>query len=257
MHELANKTALITGASRGIGAATAIEMAQLGMSVALLARNAKDLAAVVDEISEQGGKAVAIQGDVTRYADVQLAVQTCMTEFGSLDVLVNNAGLIEPITRLADSDPDAWKQVMDVNVMGVYHGLRAVIPVMQKQQRGVIVNISSGAATGVLEGWSHYCASKAAVLSLTRCTHLEYHEQGIRVLGMSPGTVATHMQVAIKASGINRVSELEHSDHIPPGWAARAVVWLCTDAASEFAGTDFSIKTAEHRALVGLPAPAK
>ena len=257
MNELQNKTALITGASRGIGAATAIEMAQLGMSVVLLARAADDLATVVNDIAEQGGRAVAVQGDVTRYSDLEMAVETCVSEFGSLDVLVNNAGLIEPISRLAESEPDGWKQVIDVNVMGVYYGIRAALPQMLKNQSGVIVNISSGAATSVLEGWSHYCASKAAVLSLTRSTDLEYRDQGIRVVGMSPGTVATHMQVAIKASGVNPVSKLETTDHIPPGWAARAIVWLCTEAASEFAGSDFSIKTAENRALVGLPAPVQ
>jgi 3-oxoacyl-[acyl-carrier protein] reductase len=125
---------------------------------------------------------------------------------------------------------------------------------MLAQGGGIVVNISSGAATSALEGWSHYCATKAAVLMLTRCADKEYGGKGIRVVGLSPGTVATDMQVAIKASGINPVSQLDPSVHISPDWPARAVAWLCTEAAAEFAGTDFSLKTEENRRRVGLVA---
>ena len=116
----------------------------------------------------------------------------------------------------------------------------------------MIVNVSSGAATGVLEGWSHYCSSKAAALSLTRMADLEYRDQGIRVVGLSPGTVATDMQVVIKASGINPVSQLDPSAHIPPAWAAKAIAWLCTEDAAEFAGTDVSLRNEDIRHRVGL-----
>ena len=175
-----------------------------------------------------------------------------MAQYGKIDILVNNAGLIDPIARIEDSDPNQWAHVVDVNLKGVYHGLRAALPLMKEQASGVIVNISSGAATGALEGWSHYCATKAAVLSLTKCAHKEFSDFGVRIVGMSPGTVATDMQVSIKASGINPVSQLEASDHIPPEWPAKAIAWLCTEAAVEYNGTDFSIKTEEGRRLVGL-----
>lgn len=255
MTTFEQQVALVTGASRGIGAACAIDLASRGVKVGLFARSADAMENLVNDIKASGGSAVAISGDVSRFEDVQRAVDTCVGEFGRLDILVNNAGLIEPISRLADSNPQEWAKVIDVNVMGVYHGLRAAVPVMQNTGGGVVVNISSGAATGVLEGWSHYCASKAAVLSLTRCADLEYRDQGIRVVGLSPGTVATDMQVAIKASGINPVSQMEFSQHIPAQWPAMAVAWLCTDAAAEYAGTDFSIKSAENRRLVGIPIP--
>src|SRR3546814_10470034 len=130
----------------------------------------------------------------------------------------------------------------------------AAIPIMEAQGHGVIVNISSGAATSPLEGWSHYCATKAAVLMLTRCVDKEYRDRGIHVVGLSPGTVATDMQRAIKASGINPVSRLDFSQHIPPEWPARAVAWLCTDAARESDGGDFSLKTENGRRRVGLVA---
>lgn len=254
MQELAGRTAVVTGASRGIGAATARELASHGVAVLLAARSLGEIEAVAETIRGAGGTAEAMACDVSRYADVAAMVERCRTAFGRLDILVNNAGVIEPIARLADSDPGHWDRIVDINYKGVYHGLRAAIPVMLQQGAGTIVNISSGAATGALDGWSHYCSTKAAVLSLTRCAHKEYGDQGIRVVGLSPGTVATHMQVAIKASGINPVSQLDPSVHIPPEWAARAVAWLCTEDAAEFAGTDFALKSDEGRRRVGLPA---
>ncbi|NNG03419.1 MAG: SDR family oxidoreductase [Inquilinus sp.] len=252
MQELHGKAAIVTGASRGIGAATARELAGRGAAMLLTARSTEALTALAREIRGAGGTAEALRCDVTAYADVAAAVERCRSAFGRLDILVNNAGVIDPIARLADSDPAEWDRVVDINLKGVYHGLRAAIPVMQAQGGGVIVNISSGAASGALEGWSHYCATKAAVLSLTRCADKEYREHGIRVVGLSPGTVATEMQVAIKASGINPVSQLDPSVHIPPEWAAKAVAWLCTEEAVDLSGVDFSLKDEAGRRRVGL-----
>ncbi len=252
MTEFEGKAAIVTGASRGIGRATAEELSRLGAAVVLASRSTNSVRAAAEAIELAGGRAEAIACDVTRYDDVAAMAERCRDRFGSLDILVNNAGLIEPIARLADSDPTAWGKVVETNYLGVYHGLRAALPLMVEQGGGVVVNISSGAATSALEGWSHYCSSKAAVLSLTRCADKEYRERGIRVVGLSPGTVATDMQSAIKASGINPVSKLDPSDHIPPEWAARAIAWLCSEKGAEFAGSDFSIKTEEGRRLVGL-----
>ena len=252
MQELSGKRALVTGASRGIGAATAIELARTGVSVVLAARSSGAIEAIANDIARDSGKAEAVACDVSRYADVAGAVERCTAAFGGLDILVNNAGVIDPIARIADSDPDEWSKVADINYKGVYYGLRAAIPIMEAQGSGTIVNISSGAATSALEGWSHYCSTKAAVLSLTRCADEEYGEHGIRVVGLSPGTVATDMQVSIKDSGINPVSQLDPSVHIPAEWAARAVAWLCTDAGAEFAGTDFALRDEDNRRRVGL-----
>lgn len=252
--EFKGKTAIITGASRGIGAAAARHLSSLGMNVVLVARSAGAIGNISHEINESGGNAVAVSGDVADFATASNAVELAVDRFGSVGVLVNNAGVIDPIARLADSDPDEWANVVDINLKGVYFGLRAAIPVMERQGGGTIVNISSGAATSALEGWSHYCATKAAVLSLTRCADKEYRDRGIRVVGLSPGTVATEMQVSIKSSGINPVSQLDPSVHIPADWVAKAIAYLCTDDAAEFAGIDFSLKTDDGRARVGLPA---
>lgn len=250
---LTGKPTLITGASRGIGEATARHFAQRGAPVALAARGSDAIERIAAEIRADGGQAIAVACDVSSYDDVTALVEQTLEAFGGLGILINNAGRIEPIARLAESDPSAWGQVVDVNLKGVYHGLRCAIPVMQRAGGGVIVNVSSGAATGVLEGWSHYCASKAAVLSLTRCAHLETAEHGIRVVGISPGTVATGMQTAIRASGVNRVSQLDPSVHIPTEWVARAIEFLCGEDGAELAGGDFSLGSDEGRRRVGLP----
>ena len=248
MTDLTGKTAFITGASRGIGEAAAREMAKAGAAVVLAARSTDAIERIATEIDETGGKAIAVPCDVADYAAVTAALDAATAAFGSLDILVNNAGTIEPIARLADSDPAGWGEAVDVNVKGVYHGIRAAL---ERMESGVIVNISSGAATGVLEGWSHYCASKAAVLSLTRCAELETPD-AIRVVGLSPGTVATQMQREIKASGINRVSTLDWGDHIPPEWVGRALVWLCGPDGSEFRGEDVALRDEAIRARIGL-----
>lgn len=250
--DVSGKVAIVTGASRGIGEAAARLFAERGAKTLLLARSAGDIERIAGEIEAAGGRAMARACDVASWDDVSAALAACEEAFGPPDILVNNAGLIEPIANLIDSDPAGWNQAIDVNVKGVYHGLRAVLPGMAERGAGTVVNISSGAATSALEGWSHYCASKAAVLMLTRSAHLEVGERGVSVVGLSPGTVRTHMQVAIKASGINPVSQLDPSVHIPPEWVAKAILYLCGPAGAEHAGGDFSLKTEEGRRAVGV-----
>ncbi len=250
---LDKNVALIVGASRGIGLACAKVLAGYGARVVLAARSLETARACAEEIVVHGGHADAVSCDATCFADVQSAVDQCVTTHGRLDILVNNAGVIEPIAHLAQTDPAAWSHAVDVNLKGVYHGLRAALPVMLHQGAGTIVTISSGAANNAMEGWSAYCATKAAVKMLTQCAHKDHGDSGVRVMGLSPGTVATDMMATIKQSGVNPVSQLDWSAHIPPEWAGEAVAFLCTPDAAEFAGTDFSIKTDEGRRAVGLP----
>ncbi len=252
MTDIAGKTIIVTGASRGIGEAAARHLAEAGATVVLAARTESRIGEIALEIGAGGGSAIAVACDVASADDVRDLVAAAVDRTGRLDVLVNNAGVIEPVARLADSDPAEWSHVVDINLKGVYYGLRFAIPEMVSRGGGTIINISSGAATGALEGWSHYCATKAGVLSLTRCVDKEYRDQGIRAVGLSPGTVATEMQVQIKASGINPVSQLDFSVHIPPEWVARAIAYLCGPGADDWLGTDFSLKTDEGRAAVGL-----
>ncbi|MEM9331619.1 MAG: SDR family oxidoreductase [Pseudomonadota bacterium] len=252
MHELSGKTVIITGASKGIGEAASRYIASVGANVVLAARSKDAVEEIAAEIHADGGKALGYSCDVSQFDQVSNLISLAKETYGSVDVLVNNAGLIEPISRIETSDPDAWSTVIDVNVKGVYYGIHAALPHMKAQGAGVIINISSGAATSALEGWSHYCSSKAAALSITRCTHREEAENGIRVVGLSPGTVATDMQVQIKASGINPVSQLDPSVHIPPEWVAKAIAWLATQDAKEFDGDDVSLRDEGIRERIGL-----
>jgi NADP-dependent 3-hydroxy acid dehydrogenase YdfG len=247
--QMDGKTVLITGASRGIGAAAARAFAEAGANVALVARSTDEIAQLAGEIGE---KAIAIPCDVSRYAEVANAVAATAKAFGGLDVLINNAGVVEPIGNLQDTDPDAWSRTIDINVKGVMHGLHTVMPGMIAQGHGTIINISSGAAHGPVEGWSAYCSSKAAVYMLTRAADKEARDKGLRILGLSPGTVATQMQREIKASGINPVSQLDWSVHIPPEWPAQALLWMCTSAADPYLGDDVSLREDDIRKAVGL-----
>ena len=247
--DLSGKTVLITGASRGIGNAAAYAFADAGANVALIARSVDEIAQTAGDI---GPRALAIPCDVSRHTEVEAAVNATATAFGGLDVLVGNAGVVDPIGNLADTDPEAWGRLIDINVKGVYYGMRAVMPGMIQQGYGTILTVSSGAAHGPVEGWSAYCSSKAAAYMLTRAADNEARAQGLRIMGLSPGTVATEMQRKIKASGINPVSQMEWSDHILPDWPAKALVWMCSPQADEYLGTDVSLREQAIRDLVGL-----
>ncbi|MBN2907458.1 MAG: SDR family oxidoreductase [Rhodobacteraceae bacterium] len=247
--DMTGKSVLITGASRGIGAAAARAFADAGAHVALAARSQEAITTIAREI---GPKAIALPCDVADFGAVSDAVRAVVKAFGQIDVLVNNAAVVEPIARLQDADPADWGAAMDINLRGVFHGMRAAMPVMSAMGGGTILTISSGAAHNPLEGWSAYCTSKAGAAMLTRCAHLEGHEQGIRALGLSPGTVATDMQRQIKQSGVNPVSRLDWSEHVPPAWPARALVWMCTEDADEFLGQEVSLRERAIRRRVGL-----
>jgi NAD(P)-dependent dehydrogenase (short-subunit alcohol dehydrogenase family) len=249
MTDLTGKTALITGASRGIGSEAARLFAKAGANVALLARSADEIADLAGEI---GDTAVAIPCDISRYWEVEQAVENCVAAFGGLDILINNAGVIEPIARMDETDPAGWGQVIDINLKGVFHGMRAALPVMERAGGGTILTVSSGAAHGPIEAWSHYCASKAGAAMLTKCLHKEMAETGIRAMGLSPGTVATQMQREIKSSGINPVSQLDWSDHIPADWPAKALLWMCGSDADAYLGEEISLRDESIRQKVGL-----
>jgi len=243
------KTVIITGASRGIGAAAAREFAAAGWRVALLARSEREISALSGQI---GAAAMALPCDVADQGAMQAAVQTVLARWGRLDALINNAGMIDPIARLADADADAWGRSVDVNLKGVFHGMRAAIPVMKAAGGGTIITISSGAASNPYEGWSAYCAAKAGAAMLTRAAHLEEGENGLRIMGLSPGTVATEMQIRIKASGINPVSALDPAVHIPADWPAKCLLWMCGPGGDPWLGEEVKLRDESIRRAIGV-----
>ncbi|MGX0904031.1 NAD(P)-dependent dehydrogenase (short-subunit alcohol dehydrogenase family) [Roseovarius sp. MBR-79] len=246
---MTGKCVLITGASKGIGAEAARVFAAAGANVALVARNGEAIAELAGEI---GPSAIAIPCDVSRFWEMAAAVEACHTAFGQLDVLINNAGVIAPIATLSEADPEAWGHTIDVNLKGVFNGMRAALPGMIARGSGTILTVSSGAAHNALDGWSAYCASKAGAAMLTRSADLEARPAGLRVMGLSPGTVATDMQREIKASGVNAISQLDWSDHIPADWPAKALLWMCGRQADAFLGQEISLRDPAIRARVGL-----
>ncbi|MBU2358117.1 MAG: SDR family oxidoreductase [Alphaproteobacteria bacterium] len=247
--DLSGQTVLITGASRGIGAAAAQAFAAAGANVALVARSRERIAELAGEI---GKTALAIPCDVSRYWEVEQAVSATVKTFGRIDVIVNNAGVVDPIGVLSHTDPEAWGKTIDINLKGVMHGMRAAMGPMIAQGSGTILTVSSGAAHNPLEGWSAYCASKAGAFMLTQVADRENRGKGLRVMGLSPGTVATDMQREIKQSGVGPVSQLDWSAHIPPEWAAQALVWMCTAEADPWLGKDISLREDDIRRQVGV-----
>ena len=244
---LQGQTVLVTGASRGIGAAAARAFAEAGARVGVMARNADAVRSLADEI---GG--VALPGDVADAAQMQHAVATLHAQSGRLDVLINNAGLIGPMQPLDQADPEAWGQCIDVNIKGVFFGIRAALPLMRKAGGGTVLTVGSGAAHRPPLGWSASCAGKAGALMLTRALDLETRADGIRAISLSPGTVATDMQRAIRDSGVNPVSQLDWSVHIPPEWPARALLWMCSPEADDFLGDEVSLRDETVRRRIGL-----
>ncbi len=247
--DMNGKTVVITGASRGIGAAAVRTFAAAGANVALLARTGDAIGAIAREI---GDRALAVTCDVSSWSQVKAAVDQAAWRFGGIDVLVNNAGVIEPISMLRKSDPAAWSKAFDINLKGVYHGMRAVVPLMRERGSGTVLTVGSGAAHNALEGWSHYCASKAAVHMMTKALHKEEARAGVRAMTLSPGTVATEMQREIKVSGVNPVSAMKWEDHISPDWPAQALLWMCSPEADDFLGGEVVLNDPHIRARVGV-----
>jgi NAD(P)-dependent dehydrogenase (short-subunit alcohol dehydrogenase family) len=192
MGALSGKVAIVTGAGSGIGRAAAVALAQAGADVTLIARSAGALNEVAAEVAATGRRALTRPLSVNDWPAVEAAVQATVEAFGRVDILVNNAGTNTPKRRLLDISPEDWRMVVDVNLTGAYLCTRAVLPVMQQQGEGTIINIASVAAKSAsLLGGAHYSASKAAVLSLTQSINLEQRARNIRATAISPGETAT------------------------------------------------------------------
>lgn len=244
---------LVTGASRGIGAAIVRHLAARGHQIAAIARNAEALQGLRDGGTNGVGRVVPLAADLANPEATATAVSQAIGKLGYLDLVVNNAGLIDPISRIAEIDLEAWNKTIALNLSGAFQIMQLAVRHMQPRGQGMIINLSSGAANRPLEGWAAYCSSKAGLQMLTRCADLEYRTAGLRILGLSPGTVATTMQTRIRESGVNPVSQLPADAHIPPEWVAQAVDYLYHHATAADLGEDFSLKTDQGRARVGLP----
>ncbi|OKI86593.1 short-chain dehydrogenase [Streptomyces sp. CB02058] len=230
---------MITGASSGIGAASARLFADEGASVVLMARREKPLCDLAEEIRAAGGRAAAVAGDVTSPGDVERVVSVAVEAFGGLDAAFNNAGWGARGTDLHETADSAYDRIMDVNVRGVWNCLRHQIPLMLDQRTGgTIVNTSSTAglfATGAL---APYVAAKHAVLGLTKAAAAEYGARGIRVNALVVGTTRTGLTEQNPRGGPQRPVATRAIQHrmADPSEVAQAAAWLCSDRSSFVTG---------------------
>ena len=241
--DLSGKTALVTGGNRGIGLAVVRELARAGARVTFTARSQAKADAALKELD---GAAEARVCDVTDRAGMAALLEP------GLDILVNNAGVIGPIGRMTEVDPAEWARNIETNLTAAFAATQSALRGMVARGGGTIVNLSSGAARNAMEGWSAYCSGKAGLAMLTQCVAKEYGTQGIRAFGFAPGVVDTEMQVAIRASGINPVSQIPRANLAPPEEPAWAIAWLCTPEADPLAGQEVDIRHECFRRAAGL-----
>lgn len=252
MSELSGKTAIVTGASRGIGAETVKALAREGVSVMCAARTVEACETLAEECGSEAGQVYAMRCDISDPDQVEALIEATVARYGQLDILVNNASVIEPITALEETAPADWKRCIEINLMGTYYCMRFAMPHFRETGGGIIINVSSGAAQSALEGWSAYCTSKAGAAMLTQTAHHELAHTGIRCVDLAPGTVDTNMQAAIRASGLNPVSQMAREDHYHPSAPAAIIAWLCKNEAHDLAGEVVSIRDPAIRARAGL-----
>lgn len=249
---LKGEVVFVTGAGRGIGAEVARVLAREGATVFVTARKRADAEGVAADIDRGGGKAIALACDVSDPGSVGAAVVATWNKAGAISILVNNAGTINPIGALHETDPLEWARNVQVNLSGAAAAAHAVLPGMLAAGRGTIINVSSGAAHRPLPGWSAYCAAKAGLAMLTRALAAEYAERRIRVFGFAPGIVDTDMQATIRASGIGPVAKLPRESLSNPREPAEAIAFLVSSASNAFSGQELDIRDPEFRAAAGL-----
>jgi 2-deoxy-D-gluconate 3-dehydrogenase len=192
---LEGKIAVVTGASRGLGRAIAVALAGAGAGIALAARSKVDLEETAHLVSGTGGRALVVPTDVTRYAEVEALMQRAVATLGGLHIVVNNSGVARP-GPLADATPEDWRQVLDVNLTGVFHGCRAAAGHLIARGAGKVINVASVLGAVGLPGYAIYAASKGGVIAFTRALGVEWARHAIQVNAIAPGWFVTDMNEA-------------------------------------------------------------
>lgn len=223
MSEIENKVVIITGASSGLGEATARRLAENGAKLMLAARREERLQDLVTEINNNGGTAKYQVTDVTDRSQVEALAKATKDAYGQIDVLVNNAGLM-PLSPLAETKIDEWEQMVDVNIKGVLYNIAAVMPVMLQQESGHIINLSSVAGHKVFPGGTVYCATKFAVKAISEGIRAE-SDGKIRSTNISPGAVDTELTSTISHEESAKMAEELYGIAIAPDAIARAITY--------------------------------
>ena len=224
-NNIERKIVVITGASSGLGEATARLLSEQGASVVLGARRVDRLQALARELTGRGGKAIAVETDVTDRGQVQRLVESAVQAHGRIDVMINNAGLM-PQAPLERFQIDEWDRMIDVNIKGVLYGIAAALPHMQRQKSGHFVNVSSVAGHKVGPGFAVYAATKFAVRALSEGLRQEVKPYNIRTTVLSPGAVATELPNSVTdPSAAERIRQFYAEVAIPAESFARAVAF--------------------------------
>lgn len=253
---LDGQVAVVTGSGRGLGRATALRLAAAGASVVVTARTESEIEETAAQIQANGGSARAVPSDVSDWEAMLRLRREAEDAFGPVDVVVANAGVIEPVDDTWKVEPRAWKKNLDVNLTGAFYTARAFLPSMVDRDAGVLIFTSSGAATHPVAGWSAYCAAKAGLDHFVRNLASELDRRGlpIRAHTFYPGIVDTSMQARIRQKS---EEEFPRADQFrryhetgalrPPEEPATLVWWLATPMAAEFHGRPVSIDDPEIR----------
>ena len=261
--KLQGQVALITGASRGLGAATAKRLAVAGAVVMITARNEDALESVVAEIRQAGGTAAYVPADISDPDTLEPLIEATLEQYKRVDILVNNAGILAPLDEIAEVDLDEWAYNVHVNLVGPFFMTRTVLPLMQAQEYGRVLNISSGAAARPIPGWSAYCAAKAGLDMFTRVAAEELAESNIRINAFYPGLVDTEMQAEIRdvdtsESGLDFSYWLEAHEEgrlAAPDDVARMIYWIVGPWGRAYNGQIFTTKDEAWRAQVDRDVP--
>ena len=229
------KAVAITGAGGAIGRAHAMLMAEQGAAVLVNDRNVEAAAAVVAEIEAAGGKAAVSEHNIASRNGAGELVQACVTEFGKIDVLINNAGL-GFMGSVQDVPPPAYHEVLQVNVLGPYNLIAAVLPHMTARDSGTIINVTSARAFIPDRYYAAYCSSKAALLSMTQCLHYDLEDSAVQIFALSPGFTQTDMVEAIYSNSEFRAAALTPDQGQPPERPPKVLAWLAREAPADLAG---------------------
>ena len=203
---LEGRAAVVTGGSRGLGRSMAVALASAGANVAVAARSKVDLEETAGLIEGAGQRGLAVPTDVTSYAEVERLIETTRSEFGRLDILINNSGIAK-VRPLVEWRPEDWRDVLDVNLVGVFNGCRAAAPYLLAQRAGKVINISSMLAAVGLSGYTVYSATKGAIIAFTRTLGVEWARHNVQVNAIAPGWFATDMSAPAFAPDNPKVAE--------------------------------------------------